>query len=75
MKMIDQYITMEGKFEIVLYGKQEFDSKSQKVTKEFVTNFDGKYPAKSPHGMFESLYIPNDMGAVLELVDGYYEGE
>jgi len=37
-KMIDQYITIEGKFDIVLYGHQEFDTKTKKVSKQFVTN-------------------------------------
>lgn len=71
--MVDRYITMEGKFDIVLYGEQSYDAKNKKAVKEFVTNFNGKYPAKSPAGMFE-LTIPNDMGYVLEKVKEYYEG-
>ena len=35
-KMIDQYITIEGKFDIVLYGHQEFDTKTKKVSKLFI---------------------------------------
>jgi hypothetical protein len=73
-KMIDQYITMEGKFDIVLYGSQDFDNKTKKATKQFVTNFDGRYPAKSPVGMFP-LHISNDLGLVTELINNYYEGE
>lgn len=74
MKMIDQYITMEGKFDIVLYGTQEFDNKTKKAIKQFVTNFDGRYPAKSPVGMFP-LHIANDLGLVTDLINKYYEGE
>jgi hypothetical protein len=74
MKMIDQYISLEGKFDIVLYGTQDFDSKNKKAIKQFVTNFDGRYPAKSAAGMF-SLYIPNDLGYVIEQVNKYYDGE
>lgn len=75
MKMVDQYITMEGKFDIVLYGKQSYSPTTKKATKEFVTNFDGQFPAKSPFGMFPTNYIPNDLALVLEQVKKYYEGE
>lgn len=69
--MVDSYITPEGKFEIVLYGKASFDEKEKKPIREFVTNHDGLYPAKSPIGMFD-LYIPNDLGLVTEKVNEYY---
>ena len=70
--MVDQYITPEGKFEIVLYGKSSFDEKEKKSIREFVTNDDGVYPAKSPIGMFD-LYIPNDLGLVVDKIVEYYE--
>ena len=70
--MVDQYITPEGKFEIVLYGKSSFDEKEKKSIREFVTNDDGVYPAKSPIGMFD-LYIPNDLGLVVDKITEYYE--
>ena len=73
-KMIDQYITMEGKFDIVLYGAQDYDSKSKKAIKQFVTNYDGRYPAKSAPGMLPALML-NDLGLVVELVNKYYDGE
>lgn len=71
-KMVQDYITPEGKFDIVLFGKQSFDEQNQKVVKQFVTNFDGQFPAKSPMGMFDELYIPNDLGYVIEKVNEYY---
>ena len=70
--MVDQYITPEGKFEIVLYGKASFDEKEKRSIREFVTNDDGVYPAKSPIGMFD-LYIPNDLGLVVDKIAEYYE--
>lgn len=73
-KMLDDKVTLEGLFTIVLYGKQTWDDREKKVTKQFVTNFDGQYPAKSPTGMFD-LYIPNDMGAVVKGLRAYNEGE
>lgn len=69
--MVDAYITPEGKFEVVLYGKASYDEKEKKSIREFVTNDDGQYPAKSPVGMFP-LYIPNDLGAVTEAAKEYY---
>lgn len=69
--MVDAYITPEGKFEVVLYGKSTYDEKEKKSIREFVTNDDGVYPAKSPVGMFP-LYIPNDLGQVVTLAQEYY---
>lgn len=74
-KMTNQYITPEGKFEIVLFGTQRVNEQIKKVEKVFVTNFDGDYPAKSPIGMFKELYIPNDMGFVVDRIEAYNNGE
>jgi hypothetical protein len=71
-KMVNDYITPEGKFDIVLYGKQSFNDQDKIVTKQFVTNYDGQFPSKSPVGMFKDLYIPNDLGIVIETVNKYY---
>src|SRR5574344_120476 len=71
--MVDSYIVPEGKFERVLYGKASFDAKEKKSIREFVTNDDGIYPDKYPVGMFD-LYIPNDLGLVVDKVQEYYKG-
>lgn len=71
-KMVQDYITPEGKFDIVLFGKQSYDEQEKKVIKQFVTNFDGRFPAKSPVGMFKELYIPNDLGYVEDTINEYY---
>jgi len=70
-KMLDSKVTLEGLFTIVLYGKQEWDDKEKKVSKHFVTNFDGQFPAKSPVGMFKDTYILNDLGAVAKAIQEY----
>ena len=70
--MVDTYITPEGKFEIVLFGRSRFDETAKKSIREFVTNDDGQYPSKSPIGMFNDLYIPNDLGYVVSKVKEYY---
>ena len=71
--MVDNYITPEGKFEIVLYLKLDYSEESKKSVRHFVTNYDGIYPSKSPVGMFENLYIPNDLGVVVNKVKEFYE--
>lgn len=65
-KMIDQYWTVEGSFNIVLYARVEngeyfFETQSPSETTT----------AKSPHGMF-NLRIPNDLGAVDKRIREYY---
>lgn len=65
-KMLDQQLTVEGCFNIVLLceaeGKDHF----------FITQSDGTTTAKSPEDMFE-LKIPNDLAAVDEAIRTYYE--
>ena len=73
-KMLDSKVTLEGLFTIVLYGKQVWDDKEKKVTKSFVTNYDGQYPAKSPVGMFKDTYILNDLGTVRKALHDYNHG-
>ncbi len=73
--MTDEYITPEGKFEVVLFGRNRFDEAAKKSIRELVTNDDGYYSsAKSPIGMFPELYIPNDMGLVIEMGEKYNKG-
>lgn len=71
--MVDQYITPEGKFNIVLMGKEEYSERTGEVTKYFVTGYDGNVRGKAPYGMFEKVYIPNDMGYVLDKAKEYEE--
>jgi hypothetical protein len=71
--MIDSYLTLEGLFTVVLYSK--VSKVNEKMQYQFVTNFDGEFPAKSPIGMFDKLYIPNDLGLVAETIDKYNDGE
>ena len=72
--MVDGYITPEGKFDIVLYGKSSWDEQNKKATKEFVTDFDGEYPAKDSLGVLDDcpLYIPNDLGYVVSKINAFY---
>ena len=72
--MIDNYLTLEGLFTVILYGRVEKDLDG-KINYQFITNNDGVYPAKAPIGMFPEIYIKNDLGLVSELIERYNEEE
>jgi hypothetical protein len=71
-KLLDSQIKLEGLFTVVLYTYVEQDRKGD-VSYQFLTNRHGKYPAKSPEGMFEELKIPNNLQIVTEAIDAYYK--
>jgi hypothetical protein len=72
-KMVDEYITPEGKFDITLVGVSRWDTDKKKVVKEYITNESEQYSSpKSPIGMFDTLAIPNDLGLVIEKINHYY---
>ena len=60
-KMLDEKLTVEGCFDIVLYCQDH----------KFYTQANGQSTAKSPEGMFE-LEIPNDLKAVDSAIREYY---
>ena len=65
-KMLDNYVTLEGKFTIVL----------KTVVKDgryyFSTHNNGQDTVKSPMGMFEQDLIPNDIKFVDDTIREYY---
>lgn len=66
-KMLDQQLTVEGLFSIVLLAQT--DGKRH----WFVTQSDGTNPCKSPMGMFEEVEIDNDLKMVDDTIREYYE--
>lgn len=60
-KMLDEKLTVEGCFDIVLYCQDH----------KFFTQSNGQSTAKSPEGMFD-LEIPNDLKAVDKAIRDYY---
>jgi len=54
----------------MLFGKSQYNESLKKVEKFFVTENDGQYPSKS-QGLFDDLYIKNDMGLVVDAVRNY----
>lgn len=67
-KMLDNQLTVEGCFSIVLLASVEG------AEHYFITQSDGYTTAKSPEGMFEAR-IPNDLKAVDTAVREYYSIE
>jgi len=69
-KMIDNTLTLEGLFSIVLFGKA---IKQEDGTLEYVfeTQTNGENTCKSPMGMFDKLTIPNDLQYVKECILEY----
>ena len=65
-KMIDQYLTLEGCFDIVLLaqtdGKEHY----------FVTQSDGYTTCKTPAGMFPDVKIDNDLKMVDDALRAYW---
>lgn len=66
-KMIDNTITLEGMFTVVLHSML----KDEKYV--FLTQHDGRHIAKSPLGMFEDIYISNDLLYVKQQIKSYGE--
>lgn len=73
-KMLDEKITVEGMFTIVLLAYSYKDSdKSMKYV--FVTQSNGTNTCKSPMDMFKETLIPNDLKMVLDRVEEYNNEE
>ena len=69
-KAIDSQIVMEGLFTIVLYSNVE--CKGDECKYQFITNRNGKVPAKSPSEMFKTLKIDNNLQIVTDTIRDYY---
>ena len=73
-KMLNSVITLEGLFTYVLFTTilRNDDGKAQY---KFITNSDGSCTAKTPMGLFEDLYIDNDIDYVVKQIKKYNEEE
>lgn len=68
-KMLDEKITIEGLFTTVLHARV-VDGEYK-----FQTQYDGEFLAKSPMEMFSEHLIPNDLLAVKDAVESYFNEE
>ena len=69
-KMIDNTLTLEGLFSIVLFGKVVKD-KEDKLNYVFETANNGENTCKSPDGMFENVRISNSLKLVKNAIIEY----
>ena len=71
-KMIDNALTLEGLFSIVLFGKVNKNDDGE-LSYGFETQNNGENTCKSPQGMFEDLFIPNNLQYVKDCMKKYEE--
>jgi hypothetical protein len=69
-KMVDEKLTLEGLFSIVLFGKVKKNDKGE-LRYIFETQNNGENTCKSPKGMFPGFEIPNDLQYVREAIIAY----
>jgi hypothetical protein len=74
-KMVDDYICPEGKFDIILFGKQSFNAETKKAQKVFLKEYDGEFPAKDSLGLLDDMpdEFPNDLGLVVAEIAKRYQ--
>ncbi len=68
-RMIDNQITYEGLFTVVLFAYKEETKGGAEYG--FITNGDPNNTAKSPRGLFDSNRIPNDLNYVVTRMKEY----
>jgi hypothetical protein len=69
-KMVDEKLTLEGLFSIVLYGKVK-KGKDDVIRYVFETQTTGDNTCKSPKGMFDTFEIANDLGLVKKAITDF----
>ena len=69
-KMIDNALTLEGLFSIVLFGKIRKEDDGT-LTYGFETQNNGENTCKSPMEMFKESFIPNDLQYVKDAIEAY----
>ena len=68
-KMIDNTLTLEGLFSIVLFGRVKKDEDGLEYGFDTVNN--GENTCKSPMGMFKDSFIDNDLQLVKDCIAEY----
>lgn len=68
-KLVNDKVTVESLFTVVLYGKAKSIEGGMKYI--FETQTDGQTPTKTPRGMFKEKEIPNDLELVRNAVIAY----
>lgn len=71
-KLVDNVVTLEGLFTVVLYT--ELENATDGVKYWFLTQNSGSNTGKSPRGMFKDKKINNDLKFVFDKIDEYNIG-
>lgn len=74
-KLLDNQYNILENIDIVLFAYPTYEDKNIKFgfyTNRTIDRFGAEIPAKSPMGMFDDLYIPNDLQLVVQKIDEYY---
>ncbi len=76
-KLVDEKFNMEGCFNYVLFSGSEVSDNdgNPTINKYFITQSDGTNTAKTPVGVFNSVRIPNDLGYIINKINGYENGD
>jgi hypothetical protein len=69
-KMVDEKLTLEGLFSIVLFGKAK-RNKDGEIRYVFETQTNGENTCKSPRQMFPTFEIANDLQLVAKAIKDY----
>lgn len=74
-KLLDSQYNILENVDIVLFANPQYEDR--KITYGFITNRTldrngAEIPAKSPMGMFDQEFIPNDLALVAKKIDEYY---
>lgn len=69
-KMVDEKLTLEGLFSIVLFGKAK-KNKEGDIRYVFETQTTGDNTCKSPRGMFPTFEVANDLQLVAKAIKDY----
>lgn len=70
-KAVDNVLTLEGLFTVILWTDVKMDMDKNEPKFRFQTRTDGTNLCKAPMGMFDDMYIPNDMGHVISRIREY----
>lgn len=73
-KMVDEYITPEGKLDMVILGKSRWDTSLKQNVKEFITDETEAYSGLKNGGVPLPLKMPNDLGKIIEIAENFYNG-
>lgn len=74
-KLLDSQYNILENIDIVLFASPQYEDKEIHYgfyTNRTIDRVGAEIPAKSPMGMFDELFIPNDLALVAKAIDDYY---